>query len=54
MLVPFLSVAMLMMKDDRLAHIYYDSEGKELQDHVWDETLKDLSFSDVSNILANL
>jgi len=38
----------------RLATLYYSPEGKSLTKQIWDETMKELSFAHVEEIIASM
>ena len=43
-----------MATNGRLATIFYAAEGKIAQDQIWEETMKELSFAHVEEIVASL
>ncbi len=40
--------------NDRLATFYYTPDGKTAKEQIWDETMKELSFAHVEEIVASL
>lgn len=38
----------------RLATFYYTAEGKTAQEQIWEETLEELSFANVENIVTSM
>ena len=40
--------------NDRLATFYYSPEGKIAQQQIWNETLEELSFAHVEEIIASM
>jgi len=38
----------------RLATFYYTAEGKTAKEQVWEETMKELSFAHVEEIVASM
>ena len=38
--------------NDRLATFYYTPDGKTAKQQIWDETMKELSFAHVEEIVA--
>ena len=43
-----------MANNCRLATFYYSAEGKKAQEQVWQETMKELSFAHVEEIVASM
>lgn len=40
--------------NDRLATFYYTPEGKTAQQQIWEETMAELSFARVEEIVASM
>jgi len=40
--------------NDRLATFYYTPDGKTAKQQIWDETIKELSFAHVEEIVASM
>lgn len=47
---PRLTVAI----NNRLATFYYTADGRKAQEQVWEETMKELSFTHVEDIVASM
>lgn len=39
---------------DRLATFYYTADGKKATQQIWDETVKELEFAHVKDIIASM
>jgi hypothetical protein len=44
----------MIANDGRLATLYYTADGKKATKQIWEETMKELSFANVEDIVASM